>query len=204
MSINIAIIAVSTLVSGCCFKRPQWFYRLAFVPVYNDRANAYRWFSYGLVHADWGHLLVNMFVLWCFGAMVEDAYRYMWNDRGMLLYLLLYVTALPISTYADGLRHREDTRYVAVGASGAVSAVVFASILLFPLKKFYIMFVPIGIPAVLFGIMYLLYEVYMDKKANDHVGHKTHVWGAIYGFIFALIFRPRLLVAFVVQILQVF
>lgn len=204
MSINIAIIAVSTLVSVCCFNRPQWFYRLAFVPVCADRDNAYRWFSYGLVHANWAHLLVNMFVLWCFGAMVEDAYQYMWNERGKLLYLLLYVTALPISTYADGLRHRENTRYVAVGASGAVSAVVFASILLFPLRKFYIMFIPIGIPAVLFGIMYLLYEWYMDKKGQDHIGHKTHFWGAIYGFLFALIFRPRLLVGFVVQILQVF
>ncbi|MBO4581034.1 MAG: rhomboid family intramembrane serine protease [Bacteroidales bacterium] len=204
-SINIIIIAITCIVSAIGFSNTNILNRLAFVPsIISQNRGRYRYWTYGFVHAGWGHLIINMFVLWSFGSIVEDAYEYMWNLPGKWLYLCLYLSALPVSAISDGKRYKNNTSYISVGASGAVSAVVFASILLFPLQKLNVMFVPIGIPAAVFGILYLLYEAYMAHNENDHIAHHAHFWGAVYGFLFALLIKPRLIIAFFVQILQMF
>ncbi|MBP5413079.1 MAG: rhomboid family intramembrane serine protease [Bacteroidales bacterium] len=204
-SFNIIIIAITCVVSVISFSNAGYINRLAFVPsIITKDHGRYRYWTYGLVHAGWGHLIINMFVLWSFGSVVEDAYEYMWNMAGKWVYVWLYVSALPISVISDGRRYKYNTSYISVGASGAVSAVVFASILLFPLQKLYIMFIPIGVPAAIFGMLYLFYSAYMGHKGGDNIAHHAHFWGAVYGFLFALLIKPRLIVAFFVQIFQVF
>jgi membrane associated rhomboid family serine protease len=88
-------------------------------------------------------------------------------------------------------KYKNDPGYNAVGASGAVSAVVFASILFVPLGKIYLFFIPIGIPAFIFGGLYLIYSAYMAKRGGDNIGHDAHFWGALFGFVYTIAIKPK-------------
>ena len=197
MSINFFIIIITCAVSIISFRQASWFNRLCFSPTAIVQYNQWdRMITYGFVHANWSHLLINMFVLYMFGSIVEDTYCYLWDNWGKFMYLILYLSAIIVSTLPDFIKHKEDYNYIAIGASGATSAIVFASILLFPTQKLYLFFIPIGIPAVIFGIGYLAYSAYMNKHGQDNIGHNTHFWGGIYGFVFSLIFKPQLFIEF--------
>lgn len=201
MSINFFIIIITCAVSIISFRQASWFNRLCFRPTAIVQYNQWdRMISYGFVHANWSHLLINMFVLYMFGSIVEDTYCYLWDNWGKFMYLILYLSAIIVSTLPDFIKHKEDYNYIAIGASGAISAIVFASILLFPTQKLYLFFIPIGIPAVIFGIGYLAYSAYMNKHGQDNIGHNTHFWGGIYGFVFSLIFKPQLFIEFLDKI----
>ncbi len=193
MSISIGIIALTVIVSLVAFNNRELFRRLVFSP-YDIKhfKNSYRFLSYGLIHADWVHLLVNMMVLYSFGRIVEASYIGLFGIKGILYYLLLYIGGIALSTLPSYGKHKNDYSYTAVGASGAVSAVVFASIIFSPLSKIYIFPLPIGIPAILFAVLYLVYSWYMGKKNLDNVGHDAHFWGAIFGFVFTIILKPAL------------
>jgi membrane associated rhomboid family serine protease len=188
--INLIIIIITVLVSVLALMRKDLFYRLSFnaYAVAHQR-QWYRLLSYGFIHANWTHLLINMFVLWMFGEIVEDSYVYLFDKKGHVMYLLLYVSSILISTMYDLKLYKEDYYYHAVGASGATSAVIFASILLFPLQKIYLFFIPIGIPAFIFGILFLIYSMYMAKRNVDNIGHNAHFFGAVYGFFFVVMFN---------------
>ena len=205
MSITILLIFITVIISILTWRNAYLFDNMRFNAsqvVYGKEY--YRLFTYGFLHGNWGHLFINMFVLWMFGRLVEDAYAYWWGMKGIVLFLFFYLTAIVISTLSDVKKQKENYSYSAVGASGAVSAIVFASILIYPLQKIYIFFIPIGIPAFIFGILYLLYSTYMSKKQMDNIGHDTHFWGSVYGFLFTILFKKSLIVSFFVQILQVF
>jgi len=133
-----------------------------------------------------------MMVLYSFGRVVETYYGIYFGNKAILYYLLLYIGSTAISTLPSYGKHKDDYTYTAVGASGAVSAVVFASIIFDPLSKIYIFLIPIGIPAIIFGGLYLAYSWYMGKKNIDNVGHDVHFWGAIFGFVFTIILKPAL------------
>jgi membrane associated rhomboid family serine protease len=166
------------------------------------RKEWHRMITYGFLHTNLGHLFVNMFVLWMFGRQVEEAYVYLFEEKGHLLYLVLYLSAIVISTLYDLKKRKDDYNYRAVGASGAVSAVLFAYIFLFPTHRVYFLFIPVGIPAVLFGILYLIYSSYMSKQNIDNVGHDAHFWGGVYGFLFTIPFQWELIGNFFEQIRQ--
>ena len=201
LNVNMIIMAVTILVSLLAWRNEQWFNGLLLHPFSVVQSGQwYRMFSYGLVHANWGHLLVNMFTLYFFGRVTEMSYVYLWGGKGHLLYALLYVSALAVSCIQDVRKQADEYSYSAVGASGAVSAVLFASILLWPTQKIFIFFIPIGIPAFIFGILFLAYSVYMAKKGEDNIGHATHFIGAVYGFMFALLFNYKLIFLFLEQI----
>ncbi len=190
---------VSTIES---LRHPELFHKLKFNPymVWHSR-EWYRLFTSGFVHSGWFHLLVNMFVLYFFGRTVEEAFVKIFGGfQGHLLFLLLYLTGLAASNIPDLLRFRNQYYYNAVGASGAISAVLFASILFFPWAGIYIFPIPIPIPAILFGVIYLGYEYYMKKRAMDNIGHNAHFWGAVWGFIFPIFLKPSLFVYFLHQL----
>jgi len=195
MSVTLIIIAVTVIVSLLAFNNREIFRRLAF-NAYDIKhfKNSYRFLSYALIHADWIHLLVNMMVLYSFGRVVEQYYEIIFGVKGILYFILLYVGGTALSTLPSYGKHKDDYTYTAVGASGAVSAVVFASILFDPLSKIYIFLIPIGIPSIVFGILYLVYSAYMGKKNIDNVGHDAHFWGAVFGFVFTIILKPELIV----------
>lgn len=193
MIVTILIIAVTVIVSILAFSNHDIFRRLAF-NAYDIKhfKNSYRFLSYALIHADWIHLLVNMMVLYSFGRNVEVYYGYNFGSKGVLYFILLYIGGAALSTLPSYGKHKDDYSYTAVGASGAVSAVVFASIIFDPWSKLIIFPIPIGIPAILFGFLYLIYSWYMGKKNIDNVGHDAHFWGAVFGFVFTIILKPAL------------
>jgi membrane associated rhomboid family serine protease len=201
MSVTIIIIVITAGISVLAFSNRSLFEKLKF-NAYDVKHNRhwYKFFTYGLVHADFLHLAVNMIVLLSFGRIVETYFSILFPDRNIFDYLLLYVGALMISILPAYSKHKNDVFYSAVGASGAVSAVIFASIILYPTGKIMLFFIPIGIPSPIFGLLYIGYELYMSKKSNDNIGHDAHLWGAIYGVIFTLGMKPSLALRFLEQL----
>lgn len=162
----------------------------------------YRFFSSGLIHADWMHLFFNMFSLYMIGIHVERAYSHwsIFDNKGPLFFILLYVGGLFMSSVYSFEKHKNNSLYNALGASGAVSSVVFAFIILYPNERIGLFFIPPIIPAYIFGFIYLGIEYYLGKKGNTNIGHDAHFWGAIYGSVFTVILKPELFTRFIHQI----
>ena len=198
MSANLAIIVITSLVSILCFTGTLPFDRLKF-SAYDiwHRRKWYRMLSYGLIHGGWGHLLFNMLTLYFFGEVVEKYFGAAFGEPvGVILYVVLYVSAIAVSTIGDLVKYRDDPYYSAVGASGAVSAILFASILFEPKMGIYMYFIPIPIPGYIFAPLYLLYCWWAARKNADNIGHSAHFWGAVYGLVFPILLRPDLIVHF--------
>jgi len=201
MIINILIIAATIAVSVLAWNKEELFTKLKFNPyLVKNKKEYWRLFSYGLIHADWIHLGVNMFVLYSFGSQLIQFFTIAFPGNGVFYYLLLYIGGIFISVAPAFGKHKDNPYYNAVGASGAVSAVLFSSIVFNPMSKIYLFPIPIGIPAVVFGILYIAYSAYMDKKAQDNVGHDAHLWGGIYGFALTIALNPKLIIHFFNQI----
>ncbi len=199
---TIVIIIVTAAVSILCFTGTLDINALKF-DAYGTwhRKQWYRMLSYGLVHGGWGHLFFNMLTLYFFGDVVEKYFAAAFGQgHGTFLYVLLYVSALAVSTIGDLVKYKDDPWYSAVGASGAVSAVLFASILFEPKMGIYIYFIPIPIPGFVFAPLYLLYCWYMARRNLDNIGHTAHFWGAVYGFLFPLVLNPGIFGHFLSQL----
>jgi len=168
----------------------------------NHKKEWYRFFSSGLIHADWMHLIFNMYSLYMFGTAVEQGYHDLFEGKATLFFILLYVTGLALSSMYEYEKNKNNMYYNALGASGAVSAVVFAFIILAPTQKLFFIFLPIPIPAYLFGLLFLGVEYYLDKKGGSNIGHNAHFWGAIHGVVFTIILKPQLITYFIEQLLQ--
>lgn len=197
MNITIIIIILTAIVSIMAFSNAEAFYRLKFNAfLINHNRQYYRFFSYAFVHVDWGHLLVNMFVLFSFGSAVENSFAEYFAGRAGLYYLLLYVGGIGFSTLPAFSKHKNNDYYNAVGASGAVAAVLFSSILMNPQMSIIFLFFPVPIPAWIFGILYLIYSAYMARRGSDNIGHDAHFWGAIFGLVFTIALNPGFLSSF--------
>ena len=159
MSLTIAIIAVTAIISILCFNDASLMDKLKFNAYDVKHSNHwYRFFTYGFVHAGWFHLIINMYVLYYFGQVVETVFHLYFPAKFLLYFILLYLGGLLLSIIPSFGKNKNNVFYNAVGASGAVSAIVFASIILFPEGRISIFPIPIGIPAPVFGLLYLAYE----------------------------------------------
>ncbi len=191
--ITLVLIAVTCLVSILCFTGTLDTNKLVF-NAYSvwHRKEWHRMLTHGLVHGGWGHLFFNMLTLYFFGKVVEQYFALTFGGTlGCVLYIVLYVSAIAVSSVWDLVKFRNDWNYNAVGASGAVSAILFASILFEPKMGIYIYLIPIPVPGYIFAPLYLLYCWYMAKRNMDNIGHTAHFWGAVYGLVFPLICRPE-------------
>lgn len=199
------IITITALVSILSFNDRNLFDKLKFnaFDIKHNR-ESWRFFTYAFVHADWVHLLVNMYVLYSFGDIVLQIFGYHFGYKATVYFLMLYAGGILFSTLFDFSKHKGHSYYNAVGASGAVSAVVFASIFLYPQGTIYFFFIPFPIPSVIFGIAYLLYSAYMSKKGKDNIGHSAHFWGAIFGIVLTIALKPAFLSKFTDYILSYF
>lgn len=205
MIISYLIIAITAIVSILAFSNHNISDKLKFNAYrINHNKEWYRMFTYGFVHANWFHLFVNMFVLYSFGKYVEYFFKMYFMEYGVIIFVLFYMLSLLASTTYSYEKHKQDIFYNAVGASGAVSAIVFASILFFPIGKMIIFPIPIPLPSFVFGILYLIYSLYMSKKGNDNVGHDAHLFGAIFGFLFPIAIKPKLFMIFIEQLQSLF
>ena len=193
------LIAANVLISYRCFSNSGLFYKLAYVPYRVVRYKEwYRVLTHGFVHADMTHLLVNMFTFWSFGTYMEGLF----GEIGFstVSYLGLYFGGMVMASIHDLVTQRDQPNYVSVGASGAVSAILFASIVFNPWGKI-LLFAIIPIPGILFGVLYLVYCQYMARKSEDHVNHNAHFYGAVYGFLYPILLDPSLLNRFVEMLL---
>ncbi|NQW42882.1 MAG: rhomboid family intramembrane serine protease [Bacteroidetes bacterium] len=200
-SLTTIIIGITVLISIIGFGQPSFYEKAMFRP-FNILHNKeyWRWVSGGFVHADYFHLAVNMFVLYSFGQFLESYFIAYFQDFGKVILVVFYLLAIPVSSMYSYYKHKNDFGYAAIGASGAVAAMLFASILVQPFAELRLYFA-IPIPAWLFGILYLVYEYYMGKKQQDNIGHDAHFYGAIYGLVFSIIIRPQIAVEFYNQVL---
>jgi membrane associated rhomboid family serine protease len=190
-SITFIIILINVIISLVAFRDQDAFYKLCFWPerVWHDR-EWIRILSGGFLHANMTHLFFNMFSLFFFGPFVEDSFMSECGSAGHTAFIIFYVAAIVFANIPDLLEHKNDQNYRAVGASGAVSAVIFASILYNPVTTIYVFFFPVT--AYLFGVLFLAYSAYMSRRQMDNIGHLAHFSGAVFGIIFPLIFQPTL------------
>ena len=199
--VTLIIILATVAVSLLCFTGSLDISRLMFnaYAVWH-RKEGYRLLTSGLVHGGWGHLFFNMLTLYFFGRVVEQYFSLAFGDTlGIILYVVLYVSAIAVSSLWDLFKHRDDWNYNALGVSGAVSAVLFASILFEPKMGIYIYLIPIPVPGFVFAPLYLLYCWYMARRNIDNIGHTAHFWGAVYGLVFPLVFQPGIIGHFLGQ-----
>ena len=197
MSITLITIAVTCLVSFAAFNNEALTQRLLLWPPAVRRGEWHRLLTYGLVHADVPHLAFNMITLYFFGRVMEPLFV---EYLGAVGYVAFYVGALLVSILPSYLRHRDDPNYRSLGASGAVSAVLFAFILVQPWAMLYVFFVPM--PAIVFATLYTGYSIYMDRSGKGNVNHGAHLWGAAYGVVFLLVMEPRLFGVFLQRLAQ--
>ncbi|AKC85470.1 rhomboid family intramembrane serine protease [Pseudoxanthomonas suwonensis] len=195
--VTLVLIAVTALVSWLAFNNRRLADRLIlWPPAISQRHEYWRLVSYGLLHADFPHLLFNMVTLFFFGRLVE---RLMLQITGSVLtYPLFYVTALVVSILPSYLKNQKNPNYLSLGASGAVSAVLFAFILISPWSLIFVFFIPA--PAILYAVFYVGYSIWMDRRGGDRINHSAHLAGAAFGVMFMLAMEPRLLQVFLERV----
>ena len=190
MSITLIIIIITALVSISAFSSDKIYNDLIFYPpAVTYQRQWYRFFSCGFIHADWFHLIFNMYALYMFGEPVEHFFSYrLFHDQGKLFYMLMYISALGICLLPTYAKHKDDSYYRSLGASGAVSAVIFAYILLNPMANLGLIIIPgLRIPGFIFGFLYLGISSFLDKRGGGNINHSAHIWGALYGMAFLIV-----------------
>jgi len=197
--ITLALIAITVGVSWWALRDRGWMDRLILWPPAVSRHRQYdRLLTYGFVHADFMHLLFNMITLYFFGGFVEQLITELTGQRWV--YLAFYLSALLVSILPSYLKNHRNPNYLSLGASGAVSAVLFAFILIQPWQLIFVFFIPV--PAVVFAVVYIGYSVWMDRRGGDRINHSAHLAGAGFGVLFMLAMEPRVLGYFLSQLMQ--
>jgi membrane associated rhomboid family serine protease len=200
------LIAFTALISITAFRNQEWFSKLQFnaYQVYH-RKEVYRLLTHGFLHANWTHLLVNMLVLFFFGPIVEQILRQILSEAmqglSMLIFMFFYFAAIIVATLVSLYKNKDNVWYNSVGASGAVSAVIFFYIFFNPWEKIYFYGI-LPVPGIIMGVLYLIYGHYMSRKGTDNVNHDAHIVGALFGFIFPLFINYHLISVFVNKLLS--
>ena len=195
-TITVMLILIIAMISAFAFSQKEIMAQLQFnaYKIYHRR-QIYRIVTHAFVHANWEHLIVNMIVLYSFGAVVEHYFQIYFGPIGRSYYLILFFGSVIFSTLWSLYKQKDNPYYNAVGASGAVSAILFAAIFFDPWSNIYF-FGILPIPGIIFGGLYLYYSYYMSTKKSDNIGHDAHFLGAIFGFFLPVILRPSLLMSF--------
>ena len=193
--VTLLLIAVNVLFSIIGFSNNTFLSKTIGWPYYEKRNKEYyRFITSGFLHADWIHLFFNMFTLYFFGKNVELIFS-LSGLGGKFAYLALYFLGLIAADIPSYLKHNNNADYRSLGASGAVSAVIFASIIFSPWTSLYL-YGAIKISATVYAVLYIVYCVYMGKKNQDNVNHDAHLWGSVFGFVFTIVLiaviRPEL------------
>lgn len=197
MSLTLLLIVVTCAISIPCFSNRRLIEALLFWPPAIARGQAHRFVTHGFVHADGQHLLFNMITLFFFGRAIESFFV---SYIGAAGFIGFYLGGIAVAILPSYLAHRNDSHYRSLGASGAVSAVLFAFILAAPWARLYVLIIPV--PAIVFALIYTAWSIYAGRRGGDNVNHSAHLWGGAYGVIFALIMEPALGTRFLEQIVS--
>lgn len=202
MNLTTLLVVLTVITSYQAFNdhilRSKFIFRPASM---EERGEWHRFLTHGLIHADWVHLAINMYVLYAFGRFVEMVFAAAFGQIvGSVLYILMYVLGIIASSVPSYFKHKNNYTYSALGASGAVSGVVFIYIFFAPWQMF--LFPPL--PAILYGVLFLWYSNYMSKRSLDNIGHDAHFWGAVFGFVFIVVVSAALNISLIYRFLDLF
>ncbi|MCW3086724.1 MAG: Rhomboid family intrarane serine protease [Sediminibacterium sp.] len=198
ITVTIIILLLTCVISFTAFSNEKITEDLIFYPpAITNRNQWYRFITCGFIHADFMHLAFNMYTFYLFGDIVERAFTGIFGESGKLLYIILYIGALVVCLLPTYIQHKNSYHYRSLGASGAVSAVIFVGIVLNPTMGMGIFPIPFSIPAFIFGPLYLVVSAYLAKKGHGNINHSAHLWGAVFGIVFLVVtcqflsrFRP--------------
>jgi membrane associated rhomboid family serine protease len=196
MSHTLIIIIVTALISISAFNNSRIYNDLIMYPPAINRGQYYRLLTSGFIHADFMHLIFNMLTLWFFGKVLEERY---FMYFGKFTFLIFYLAAITLSDLPSYIKHKNNSSYASLGASGGVSAILFAYIILAPWSTIYLFFLPV--PAIVFGVVYLVYSQYMARKGGDNINHDAHFWGAVIGVAGVLLLDKEAIPRFI-QLIQ--
>jgi len=203
MTTTYILIFVNVVASIYAWNRQEKLYAWMLNPyAVVHRRQYYRIISSGFIHHDWVHLIFNMITFYFFGGNMEYIFSYLYGGNGIVYFLILYFLGMIVADIPSVIKHRDHPNYNSLGASGAVSAVLFASILFNPTNKIYLFFIPVGIPGYIFGILYLIYSYYQGRKMADNINHDAHLYGALFGILFSIFIRPAVVPSFFEQVLN--
>lgn len=194
---SLLIIIITTIVSVMAFSQRQVMERAVFFGPAVQRGQFDRFVTYGFVHADGFHLLFNMITLFFFGRIIESFYRNYAFDMGFALF---YLGGLIVSILPSYFKHKNDMHWYSLGASGAVSAILFAFILFAPWQIIWVFVIPV--PAIIFAVLYVGYSIWAEKRGNTGINHSAHLWGAAYGVLMTLILEPKIIWHFLASLLS--
>lgn len=189
MSITFIIILTTVAVSVIAFNKPQIMDDLIFYPpAVTEKKQYYRFITCGLIHADVAHLAFNMISFYFFSQpLVEPKFIEYFGDYGKAFLLIMYVLALIVCLIPTYFKNKDNPNYKSLGASGAVSAVVFAGLMISPLSQIGFFIIPPIIPGFIFGPLYLICSAYLEKQGGGNINHSAHIWGAIFGVVFIIV-----------------
>jgi membrane associated rhomboid family serine protease len=198
--ITTIILIVTGLVSWQAFNNSSLYEKMLFNPYsVKHRKQYYRILSHTLVHADIMHLALNMLVFYSFGRIMEVYLAVKYGpSAGTLLFILLYVVGAATAAIPAMRKHADNYGYNAVGASGAVSAVMMSYMILFPLAEIAFFFIPMK--AFIGVIVFFLFEHFMNRSGKTNIAHDAHIWGALFGILFIFLLEPQSLVHFFAQV----
>jgi membrane associated rhomboid family serine protease len=194
---TLTLIIITCLLSFIAFSNRTVMNRLIMWPPAMRRGQFDRFITYGFVHADGTHLLFNMITLYFFGRAIEAFYRPYFAGMGFILF---YLAALVVAMLPSYFKHKNNPNYLSLGASGAVSAVLFAYILFAPWNLIFVFFIPM--PAIVYALLYTAYTVYSARRGKDNINHSAHLWGAGFGVVATIAIEPRLVPRFMQELLQ--
>jgi len=196
--VTYVLIGVTVLVSWQAFGNRALLERLILWPPAIKRHKQYdRLLTHGFIHADMTHLLFNMITLFFFGRAIEPVFV---ERIGMVGFAAFYLSAIVVAIMPTYIRHANDSHYRSLGASGAVSAVLFSFVLFAPWSLIFVFFIPV--PAIVYAVLYIGYSIWMDRRGTDNVNHSAHLWGGVYGMLFTVMMEPRVATTFVARLLS--
>lgn len=202
ISITLIICVLTFLISYQAFNDRKLFENLKHFPyVESRRKEFYRMVTSGFVHGSWMHLLINLFVLYQFGGIVEHLYGQIFGkSMGGIMFTLMYISTLIVADIPSYLKHKNNPHYGAIGASGAVSGIVFIYVLFAPWELLYL-YAILPVPSIIAAIAYVVYSSWASKNRNDNIGHDAHLYGALFGVIFTIVVYPEALSIFMERLL---
>lgn len=202
MSATLIIVIATTLASMYAWNNQHILNKWILNPyTVNHNREYHRFITSGFIHANWMHLIFNMFVLYMFGTNVELIFQYIYGDIGTVLFVIMYLAAIVVSDIPTYIKNKNLPHYNSLGASGGTAAILFSYILFDPTQKL-CLYGLLCLPGFVWGALYVIYSVYMSKQQSDNINHDAHLWGGLFGIGFTVLVYPSVVISFISEILN--
>jgi membrane associated rhomboid family serine protease len=194
-------MAVTVAISLLAWQKPAWMDAMTMSPYrIHKKQEFWRFLTSGFIHADFTHLFFNLFSFYFFGTQLEYIFSIIFPGVGGYVYVVFYLLGILVADLPTYFKQRDNPYFNSLGASGAVSAVIFAGIMFFPTEKIYL-FGVVGIPGFIYAGLFTWYSIAMDRKGRDYVNHSAHLYGGLFGVLFITLTRPSTWIEFIQQIM---